>query len=274
MATKLHMVSELTTRTINKLTHSANEWMSFLHSAAWLYKYPWHEQVMIYAQRPDATACAPIALWNDTFHRWVNKGAKGIALIDDSGAKPALRYVFDASDTNSRSSVPFRLWGAKRQQYEQIVAELQNHFGDADIHMGTIQEYIMGVVANAVSDNYKDYANELINAHGGSGLGDKGASEIDVILFLHLIPSVTYATLVRMGIDPHPVINADSFPELALFDTPDTVAQLGAATADISEMVLWQIERTVRSIERQEHGRLANAAEVSQNEDRKDERSG
>lgn len=213
MATKLHTVSELTARAMNKLTPSADEWMGFLHSAAWLYKYPWHEQVMIYAQRADAVACAPIALWNDTFHRWVNKGAKGIAILDDSGAKPTLRYVFDVSDTNSRSGAPFRLWEAKRHQYEQIVAELQNHFGDADLRMGTIQEYIMGVVANAVSDNYKDYAGELVNACDGSGLDDKGTSEIDVILFLHLIPSVTYAALVRMGVDPQPVINADSFPE-------------------------------------------------------------
>jgi len=235
-----------------RLTHSANEWMSFLDSAAWLYKYPWHEQVMIYAQRPDATACASIELWNSTFRRWVNKGAKGIALIDDSSAKPELRYVFDVSDTNSRSNIPFRLWEARRPQYEQIVAELHNHFGDTDIHTGAIQEYIMGVVANAVSDNYKDYVDALANVRDGSGLGDKDASEIDVILFLHLIPSVTYTTLVRMGIDPHPYINADSFPELALFNTPDTIAQLGTATADISEMVLRQIESSILNREPQE----------------------
>lgn len=91
MATKLQMMSELAAQTTEQLTQSIENWASFLDSAAWLYKYPFHEQVLIHAQRPDATACAPIELWNDTFKRWVNKGAKGIALIDDSGQKPALR---------------------------------------------------------------------------------------------------------------------------------------------------------------------------------------
>ena len=109
MATKLQTVSELTAQTMKRLTRSHEEWMSFLDTAAWLYKYPWHEQVMIYAQRPDATACASFDTWHlPRFRRWINSGAKGIALIDDSGERPALKYVYDVSDTNTRYNIPFK----------------------------------------------------------------------------------------------------------------------------------------------------------------------
>lgn len=101
MATKLHIMSELAVQTTQQLAQSVDSWKSFLNSAAWLYKYPFHEQVLIHAQRPDATACAPMQLWNNRFGRWVNKDAKGIAVIDDSGDKPRLKYLFDVSDTNA-----------------------------------------------------------------------------------------------------------------------------------------------------------------------------
>lgn len=128
MATKLQNISELARQTTERLTQSVDNWKRFLDSAAWLYKYPFHEQVLIHAQRPDAKACAPIELWNSRFRRWVNRGAKGIAIIDDSGHKPALRYVFDVSDTNTRYNIPFRLWQTKSQYTAQIIEELQKPF--------------------------------------------------------------------------------------------------------------------------------------------------
>ena len=160
MATKLQMMSELSRLVTSDLTRSVENWTRFLDSAAWLYKYPFHDQVLIHAQRPTATACAPIALWNDTFHRWVNKGAKGIALIDDSGFTPHLKYVFDIADTNTRYNIPFRLWEAKPEYMEQIITELQNHFGDTGIAFkdAELHEHIIGVIINAVNDNYKDYS--------------------------------------------------------------------------------------------------------------------
>ena len=164
MATKLQLMSELSVQTTKKLTHSIDDWLSFLDSAAWLYKYPFPEQVLIHAQRPDARACASMELWNSPrFNRWVNKGAKGIALIDDSGEKTKLRYVFDVSDTNSRYNIPFSLWQQKEQDEDQIIEELSNHFGEPnDIERYSFPEQLIGIIHNAVADNSTDYARELL----------------------------------------------------------------------------------------------------------------
>ena len=273
MATKLQVLSELSRQTTEQLTASVENWTSFLDSAAWLYKYPFHEQVLIHAQRPDATACAPIELWNDTFKRWVNKGAKGIAVIDDSGQKPTLRYVFDVSDTNTRYNIPFKLWEAKPEQYSQIIEELQNHFGETGVENDTLPEHIMGVVVNAVSDNYEDYAEQLLKVCDGSALAGKEDTEIGATLLMQLMTSVSHTVMVRMGIDPRKYFKGEEYADIQLFNTPDTIAQLGAATSDISEMVLRQIERSVRSMEWQERDTLAKSPQVLQNEDRKNERS-
>lgn len=273
MATKLHMMSELAAQTTEQLTQSVGNWTRFLDSAAWLYKYPFHEQVLIHAQRPDATACAPIELWNDTFRRWVNKGAKGIALIDDSGQKPALRYVFDISDTNTRYNIPFRLWQAKPEQYSQIIEELQNHFGDTGIEDADLSTAVLGIAINAVSDNYRDYYEELLKVADNSALTDLSDDEISSTFMLQLMTSVSHTVLVRLGIDPASIFHGNEYDSISLFNSPDTIAQLGAATSDISEMVLRQIERSVRSMERQERDTLAKSPQVLQNEDRKNERS-
>lgn len=182
MATKLQNISELARQTTERLTQSVDNWKRFLDSAAWLYKYPFHEQVLIHAQRPDAKACAPIELWNSRFRRWVNRGAKGIALIDDSGHKPALRYVFDVSDTNTRYNIPFRLWQTKSQYTAQIIEELQNHFGDTGVENADIAATVLGISINAVSDNYRDYYEELLKAADNSALADMSDDEISSVL--------------------------------------------------------------------------------------------
>ena len=273
MATKLQLMSELAAQTTEQLTQSKEHWTSFLDSAAWLYKYPFHEQVLIHAQRPDAKACAPIELWNNTFHRWVNKGAKGIAIIDDSGQKPALRYVFDISDTNTRYNIPFRLWRAKPEYEKQICEELQNHFGDAGNEVNDLTTTILGVSINAVSDNYNDYLEELLKVADTSALTELSDDEISSTFMLQLMTSVSHTVMVRLGLDPREVFKGAEYDSISLFTSPDTIAQLGAATSDISEMILRQIERSVRSIERQERDTLASTEKVLQNEDRKNERS-
>ena len=273
MATKLQLMSELSRRTTERLTQSKENWTGFLNSAAWLYKYPFHEQVLIHAQRPDATACAPIELWNDTFKRWVNKGAKGIAIIHDSGQKPALRYVFDISDTNTRYNIPFRLWQTKPEYEAQIIEELQNRFGDIGVEDADFSSAVLGIAINAVSDNYDDYKNELLKAAGNSALADMSDDEISSTFIVLLMTSVAHTVFVRLGIDAAAIFRADEYDSISLFNSPDTIAQLGAATSDISEMVLRQIERSVRSMERQERGTLAKSQQVLQNEDRKNERS-
>lgn len=273
MATKLQNISELARQTTERLTQSVDNWKRFLDSAAWLYKYPFHEQVLIHAQRPDAKACAPIELWNSKFRRWVNRGAKGIAIIDDSGHKPALRYVFDVSDTNTRYNIPFRLWQTKSQYTAQIIEELQNHFGDTGAENANIAATVLGISINAVSDNYRDYYEELLKAADNSALADMSDDEISSTFVLQLMTSVSHTVLVRMGIDPAAIFHGDEYESIRLFNSPDTIVQLGAATSDISEMILRQIERSVRSMERQERGTLAKSQQVLQNEDRKNERS-
>jgi len=273
VATKLQNISELARQTTERLTQSVDNWKRFLDSAAWLYKYPFHEQVLIHAQRPDAKACAPIELWNSRFRRWVNRGAKGIALIDDSGHKPALRYVFDVSDTNTRYNIPFRLWQTKSQYTAQIIEELQNHFGDTGVENADIAATVLGISINAISDNYRDYYEELLKAADNSALADISDDEISSTFVLQLMTSVSHTVLVRMGIDPAAIFHGDEYESIRLFNSPDTIVQLGTATSDISEMILRQIERSVRSMERQERGTLANVEPVLQNEGRNSERS-
>ena len=267
------MMSELAAQTTERLTQSIDNWTSFLDSAAWLYKYPFHEQVLIHAQRPDATACAPIELWNGTFRRWVNKGSKGIAIIDDSGQKPTLRYVFDVSDTNTRYNVPFSLWQTRPEYEAQIVEELQNHFGDIGVEDADFSSAVLGIAINAVSDNYRDYYEELLKVADNSALADMSDDEISSTFMVLLMTSVAHTVFVRLGIDPAAIFHGDEYDSVTLFNSPDTIAQLGAATSDISEMVLRQIERSVRSMERQERDTLAKSQQVLQNEDRKNERS-
>lgn len=273
MATKLQNISELVRQTTERLTQSVDNWKRFLDSAAWLYKYPFHEQVLIHAQRPDAKACAPIELWNSKFRRWVNRGAKGIALIDDSGQKPALRYVFDVSDTNTRYNIPFRLWQTRPEYGAQIIEELENHFGETGTDNADLAAIVLGISINAISDNYSDYYEELLKAADNSALADMSDDEISSTFVLQLMTSVSHTVLVRLGIDPAAIFHGDEYESIRLFNSPDTIAQLGAATSDISEMILRQIERSVRSMERQERGTLAKSQQVLQNEDRKNERS-
>lgn len=275
MATKLQKVSELTRDTMNKLTYSIDGWLNFLDSAAWLYKYPWHEQVMIYAQRPDARACAPIELWNSPrFKRWVNKGAKGIALIDDSKAKPTLRYVFDVSDTNTRYDIPFDLWALKDGQEQQVFEELENRFGSLDSADGfSFPEQLIGVIHNAVTDNITDYSRELLQALEGSNLDEYDDFNVKVWFEQILEISVAYCAFTRLGLDAKEYFEKQDFVPVLDFNTTPVISQLGTATADISEMVLRQIERSVRNIELAERRTLAEKKDTVQNVDRKNERS-
>ena len=275
MATKLQLMSELSLQTTKKLTHSIDDWLSFLDSAAWLYKYPFPEQVLIHAQRPDARACASMELWNSPrFNRWVNKGAKGIALIDDSGEKPRLRYVFDVSDTNTRSNTPFSLWQQTEQDEEQIVEELANHFGEPDnLDHFPFEDQLIGIIHNAVSDNSADYGRELLRSLDGSFLAEYDDFNVQVWFEQMVEQSVAYCTLKRLGIEPTEFLDKSDFVPVMDFNTPATISQLGTATADMTEMVLRQIERTVFTIRRQERDSLANGNVVLQNKDRISERS-
>lgn len=273
MATKLHIMSELTAQTTQQLAQSVDNWKSFLNSAAWLYKYPFHEQVLIHAQRPDATACAPMQLWNSRFGRWVNKDAKGIAVIDDSGDKPRLKYLFDVSDTNARHNAPFRLWQIKPEYEVQVIKELQNAFGETGSGSESLSNTILGMVINAVSDNYTDYCNDFLEAATDGVFADMDSEERTAAFILQLVTGVSHIALVRLGIEPSSVLSEDDYAGILQFNSPGAINQLGAATSDISEMVLRQIERSVRSISRQQRGTLAKPSNTLQNEADEAERS-
>ena len=256
MATKLQTMKALSEGTMTRITNTQDAWMEYLDSAAWLYKYPFRDQLLIYAQRPDARACAPIELWNTAFRRWVNKGAKGIALIDDTGDRPRLRYVFDVSDTNTRSHIPVNLWEAQTQHRRQIIEELANRFGEADAS-DDYSHQLLTIVQNTVFDNIADYAEILPHILDGSNLADLPQDEVMDRFVNTVYASVAYTVLTRAGINPRMVLTMSNFLSVQYFDTPMLVSQLGCATADISEMILRQMERTVRGIEREARDNIA-----------------
>lgn len=161
MATKLQLITELSERTAHSVIKSAVNWTSFLKTAAWNYKYPFHDQLLIFAQRPDATACAPMEIWNEKLGRWVNKGAKGIALIDDSGSRFSLRHVFDVSDTNGRFNRPIAIWAMKDEYEDNVIETLENAFGELK-DKDDIPTALILTATNAVHDNYSDYLSDLM----------------------------------------------------------------------------------------------------------------
>ena len=268
-----YLTLPLAAQTTQQLTQSVDNWKSFLNSAAWLYKYPFHEQVLIHAQRPDATACAPMQLWNSRFGRWVNKDAKGIAVIDDSGDKPRLKYLFDVSDTNARHNAPFRLWHIKPEYEVQVIKELQNAFGETGSGSESLSDTILGMVINAVSDNYTDYCNDFLEAATDGAFADMDSEERTAAFILQLVTGVSHIALVRLGIEPSSVLSEDDYAGILQFNSTGAINQLGTAVSDISELVLRQIERSVRSISRQQRGTLAKPSNTLQNEADEAERS-
>lgn len=266
MATKLERISRLALDATLSVASSPDHWKAFLDSAAWLYKYPFRDQVLIRAQKPEATACAEIGIWNERLHRWVNKGAKGIALIDTSDEKPHLRYVFDVSDTNSRQNTPLKLWQPTLEMHARISEELENSFGDLG-GMTDLTSTVFGTALNAVTDNHKDYLDAFLKDLDGSELS--AMDGVDVTFQLLLGASVAYTVLKRLGYDAGEYLTDDDFEPITQFDTVETISRLGEATSDISEMILRQIERSVRQIEKESRDILANENAIGDNADEK-----
>lgn len=234
---------------------------------------------MIYAQRPDATACAPIELWNQKLGRWVNKGAKGIALIDDSGSRLRLRHVFDVSDTNSRYNHPVMLWAMQDRYTEAVTETLENTFGELD-DKRDMPFALVSAVSNAVEDNFLDYLPDLMGCRENSFLEELEELNVEVIFKDALKSSVAYMLLVRCGYHADEYLNFEDFQSIVNFNTLDTVSRLGAATSDISEMLLREIEATVKDLQKSERKRICAFAQnqdtwhnesVKQNDERNGE---
>ena len=268
MASTLKAIIPLSEMTTMRLTEKRSEWLSFLKTAGRNYKYPFHEQVLIYAQKPNATACATLEFWNERVHRWVNKYAEGIALIDDSGSKLRLKYVFDISDTNSYYGNQPYIWHPEPRDAETIMESLANSFGEYEAQDMSVA--LLETAKNAVLDNYGDYLAELMRVKNDSFLEELDDLNVDVKFRSTLENAVAYMLLTRCGYDADEYIGAEDFPHIADFNTISVISILGAASGDISKMVLREVERTVRAQRREEQKsgkKFAKKEEANHNND-------
>ena len=250
MASKLQTYSQMAERSAEWVTQSRERWTSFLETAARLYKYPYNEQLMIYAQRPDARACAEMELWNKTMHRWVKRGAKAITLIDASGDKPRLKYVFDVSDTVEGRENPRRpyLWELREEHAGTVMAALSKSYGDRQGDLGTILHDLAGELAEEYWNNHRQ---DILQSMAGSHLEDYGEFDAGIAYCAALKTSIAYTVMARCGISPGDYLDDEDF--LPVFDcnTPDAVAALGTGVSELSEQVLREIEVTVKRHDRQ-----------------------
>lgn len=251
MPRKIDLITELYRRTIKGITSDSVAWRALLHSAAYQYKYPFADQVLIYAQRPKATACAELELWNKHFDRWVKRGATGIALIagNPNGGKMYLNHVFDVADTHHREDKPFKLWSVSPSFEEDVVEALENRFGDLG-KKNSFTDAVISACINLGQDNLHDYLRELEYSTEGSFLEELDEDNLRYRLQLTVQASVAYTVLSRLGYDADIYVGAEAFEWVHEFNTPATVNILGNATGDISEICLREIEKTVKSIER------------------------
>ena len=254
MPRKIDLITELYQRTIKDITSDSVAWRAFLHSAAYQYKYPFADQVLIHAQRPNATACAEINLWNTHFGRWVKRGATGIALIDGRGDRPYLRYVFDVRDTHTREdrmdNPPFELWRIKPEYIPDVIEAVQNRFIGDGTARSSLSDTVVDATIPLCTDNLADYLQELMQEREGSFLEELDEDNLRVRLFVTLQAGVAYTVLTRLGFHADDIVQSDGFEWVHEFNTPATANILGAATSDISEICLREIERAVRGVER------------------------
>ena len=249
MASKLQNISALSNE-IGKILADYENWTAFLKSAAWQYKYPFQDQILIYAQRPDATACASIDVWNKRLKSWINRGAKGIALLREGNRGQYLDYVFDISDTHSNNG-PIRLWQYNSRFDEAIIETLENSFGELK-PKSSITDAVISAAQNAVEDSKADYLSELKYAKENSFLDGLDELNIDVEFQRTAETSIAYTVLQRLGINADEVFEREDFPHIMNFNTPETLSVLGNAVSSISEETLRGISETIRAEVREE----------------------
>lgn len=263
MPSKLQIIKEMAAQEALSITSDTKRYMAFLHTAANNYKYNFQEQLLIHAQKPDATACAEIDTWNK-LGRWVNKGTKGIALLIDRDVPYKLRYVFDLSDTNSRAGREVNLWQLKDRYLEEVKEALSNSFGEV-VDADDFQGFLMQIAEHVVNDNLDDYAADLTAVKAGSLLEELDELNTKQWLRHTLVSSVGYMLMTRCGLDANELYSFENFAHVLDFNTHDTIGVLGVATSDISEMVLREIEATVRALQREEKANARTFANQEQN---------
>ena len=249
MPTKAERYAQMADKVATQLTGSWQEWAGFLTTASRLYKYPFHEQLMIYAQRPDATACAEYDLWNEKMGRYVRRGSKGIALVDDSGDRPSLRYVFDISDTGTRehSRTPW-LWQLEERHLDSVQTMLERTY---DVYGDDLAGQLTEVAGKLAEEYWTEHQQDFFYIVDGSFLEEYDEYNIGVQFKAAATVSITYALMSRCGLEPERYFDHEDFMAIFDFNTPSTIGALGTAVSQINQQVLRQIGVTVRNAERE-----------------------
>ena len=252
MAIKYKLISELYDRTCNTVVANPQSWQKYLDSACRNYKLRFDEQLLIFAQRPDATAVLEIERWNTSFGRWVNKGAKGIAVFEDANrSRQRLIHYFDISDTHeSRYSRPVPIWKMKDGYTDSVIETLESSFGELE-RKNSLGNAIMSAAQNAVEDNLPDYLSDLVDGVENSFLEELNEDMISNIYKKVVTNSVAYMMMARLGIDTEEYFEADDFRDVTNFNTQETLNALGIATSDIAEMGLSEISKTVMALDKE-----------------------
>ena len=252
MARKYDLISELYNRTCKTVVSNPQNWQAFLASACRNYKLRYDEQLLVYAQRPDATAVLEIEQWNKIFGRWVNRGARGIAVFaDENRSRQRLTHYFDISDTHeSRYSRTVPIWNMRQEYEADVIETLESTFGEIE-NKSSLAEAIMGAARNAAEDNIPDYLQDLYYATEGSSFEEV---EEDIVAFIYknvVTNSVAYMMMSRLGVDTDGYFELDDFRDVTNFNTQETLNALGFATSDIAEMGLTEISKTITALNRQ-----------------------
>ena len=273
MARKYELISELYDRTCKTVVSNPQNWQNFLQSACRNYRLRFDEQLLIFAQRPDATAVLEIERWNTSFGRWVNKGAKGIAVFEDADrSRQRLTHYFDISDTHeSRYSRPVPLWNMRDEYAASVIETLESTFGELE-NKSSLSNAVMSAAQNAAEDNLPDYLNDLVYISKDSFLEELSEDMIASLYKKVVTNSVAYMMMSRLGINAEEYFEADDFRDVTNFNTQDTLNALGIATSDIAEMGLSEISKTVMALDR-ENRIIDEQRQFDYNKDNKDERS-
>lgn len=247
MASKLRLITDLYGETLTQISKNPDDWMSFLECAAMNYKYPFNDQVLIYAQRPEAVACAKIEAWNKQVGRWVNRGAKGIALLSEDNGYTNLRYVFDIADTNSKFGKSFRLWSVPKPYEVDIIESLENKYGELE-DKSSLGLAIKSVSKILVEDNMQDYLEDLKFYRENSSLEPMTDEAVQLLFQNALENSIAFSMIKRCGLNPNAYFTNEDFTPILAFDSYETITRLGVATSEISEMGIREIYNTIKKL--------------------------
>ena len=248
---KYKLISALAEETAKEVVRNEENWRRYLNTASRLYKYPFKEQLLIYAQRPEATACASIEIWNEKMHCWVNKGAKGIALIDEDSFS-GLKYVFDISDVHKARRIGQfpNLWEMREEHMESVISRLEKTYGDTDREAGFVGR-IREIAGRIAEDCYKELASDMEYLKEGSFLEELDELNVEIRIRETLADSIAYTVLKRCGMEESELAEEIDFPYIHEFNTVETLSQLGSNVSDLSKPILMEIGKAIGAYDRQ-----------------------